>query len=69
MEQESTASWERAQTIDELNELIRLAEQAAQRLAHESHFESYSEARALLDMLHRARAAAEIIRRDQQQIR
>lgn len=68
MEHESTASWEREQTIDELNDLIRLAEQAAQRLAHESHFEAYGEARALLDMLHRARTAAEIIRRKYQQV-
>lgn len=64
-EPESGESWEREQTIDELNDLIRLAEKAAQRLAHESHFEAYGEAHALLDMLRHVRAAAETIRRKQ----
>jgi hypothetical protein len=66
MEQHSTEDWERGQTIEELNELIRLAERVAQRLTHESHFEAYGEAHSLLDMLHRARAAAEVIRHRQQ---
>jgi len=67
MGQKSTESWEREQTIEELNDLIRLAEEAAQRLTHESHFDAYGEAHSLLDMLHHARAAADIIRRKHQQ--
>lgn len=66
-EPEPSENWEREQTIEELNDLIRLAEKAAQRLAHESHFEAYGEAHSLLNMLHHARAAAETIRRKQQQ--
>jgi hypothetical protein len=62
MEQRSAESWERGQTIEELTELLRLAEQVAQRLAHESHFDAYAEAHSVLDASHRARTAAENIR-------
>lgn len=63
MKDETTEAWERGETIEELSDLIRLAEEVAQRLAHESHRESYDEAHQLLDILHRARIAADTILR------
>jgi hypothetical protein len=63
MEQYAARIWERGQTIEELNELVRFAEEVAQRLVEESHFESYDDAHSLLIILHRARLAAELIRR------
>lgn len=63
MKNDTNETWERKETIEELNDLIRLAEEAAQRLAHESHFDSYGEAHQLLDILHRARIAADAILR------
>jgi hypothetical protein len=64
MKDETSEAWERRETIEELSDLLRLAEEVAQRLAHESHLESYNEAHQLLDTLHRARMAADAILRN-----
>lgn len=54
--------WERRETLEELMDVTRLAEEMAQRLVFETHGELYNDAVELRVLLHQARAKAELIK-------
>ena len=54
--------WERQETADELAELLRIAQAMTQRLARETHGETYDEIMVLAETLHQARAISDSVR-------
>ena len=50
-----TREGERRETIDELSDLIVVVQEMGQRLAAETHGDSYSQVRELNELLHQAR--------------
>lgn len=56
--------WERRETLEELKDVSRLAEEMAQRLVLETHGESYIDATELLAMLHQVRGKVDLLAKD-----
>lgn len=50
-----TREGERRETIDELSDLLHVAQEMGRRLADETHGDSYSQVRELNELLHQAR--------------
>lgn len=59
--QDSPDNWERRETLEELRDVARLAEEMAQRLVIETHGESYIDATELRALLHQVRAKVELL--------
>ena len=57
-------NWERQETLEELTDAIRLAEEMAQRLVFETHGRLYDDAVELRSRLHQARAKAESMKNE-----
>jgi hypothetical protein len=55
-------NWERRETIEELLDIARLAEEMAQRLVLETHGKLYNDAVEFRALLHQARVKAELIK-------
>ena len=53
--------WERRETLEELVDVNRLAEKVAQRLAYETHGQSYDDSVEICLLLQRARSKAEYL--------
>ncbi|MDE3021418.1 MAG: hypothetical protein KGI54_06115 [Pseudomonadota bacterium] len=54
--------WEKRETIEELTDILHVAQEMGQRLSVESHGKAYDEVRRLAELLHQSRALAEKIR-------
>lgn len=52
---DETRDGERRETIDELSDLLRVAQEMGRRLADETHGDSYPKVRELNELLHQAR--------------
>ncbi len=54
--------WERRETLEELMDVTKLAEEMAQRLVSETQGESYNDAVELRILLHQARVKVELMK-------
>lgn len=61
---DETRESERRETIDELSDLLSVAQEMGQRLAGETHGESYALVRELNELLHQSRAQLFKIKED-----
>jgi hypothetical protein len=59
---EETREGERRETVFELSDLLVVVQEMGQRLANETHGDSYSQVRELNELLHRARLQVDKIR-------
>jgi hypothetical protein len=55
---------ERQETLDELSDLLAVVQAMGQRLANETHGDSYAQVRKLNELLHRTRVQLTKIRED-----
>lgn len=62
MEDESN-EWEKSETIDELDNLLRIAQEMGHRLSSEVHGDLYDDVRALTELLHKTRSQADLIQK------
>lgn len=61
---DETREGERRETIAELSDLLFVVQEMCQRLANETHGDSYSKVRELNELLHQTRAQLSRIRDD-----
>lgn len=61
--QDESKEWEKNETIDELDNLLRIAQEMGHRLSCEIHGDLYSEVRALTELLHQTRQQADLIQK------
>jgi hypothetical protein len=60
MEDESK-DWEKSETIEELDNLLRIAQEMGHRLSCEVHGNLYDDVRELTELLHKTRNQADLV--------
>ena len=61
MNEDDTKDWEKSETIDELDNLLRIAQEMGHRLSCEVHGNLYDDVRELTELLHKTRHQADLV--------
>ncbi|MDP1681785.1 MAG: hypothetical protein Q8L39_08415 [Burkholderiales bacterium] len=61
MMEDDTKDWEKSETIDELDNLLRIAQEMGHRLSCEVHGDLYDDVRVLTELLHKTRNQADLV--------
>ena len=63
MMEDGTKEWEKSETIDELDNLLRIAQEMGHRLSCEVHGDLYDDVRELTELLHKTRTQADVVQK------
>lgn len=63
MMEDDTKNWEQNETIEELDNLLRIAQEMGHRLSCEVHGDLYDDVRTLTELLHKTRNQADLVQK------
>lgn len=64
MSKDETLKWEKNETVSELLDLLRISQEMGQRLATETHGESYNLVREVNELLHLVHEKVDLIEKN-----